>query len=45
MGWRPLRQVLATKNRFDRMYLVCKGLGLKFGSLEQALPSRAKKRR
>lgn len=38
VGWRPLRQVLATRNRFDRMYLVCQLLGLKFGSLEKVLP-------
>ncbi len=45
VGWRPLRQLLSTKNRFDRMYLVCQQLGLKFGSLEKALPSRVRKHR
>ncbi len=45
VGWRPLRQLLSTKNRFDRMYLVCRQLGLKFGSLGKVLPGKPAKRR
>jgi uncharacterized protein len=33
VGWQPLREMIRTKNRFDRQVLVCQGLGLKFGSL------------
>ena len=29
-----IRQVMKTTNRFDRQYLVCQGLGLRFGSLD-----------
>jgi len=32
VGWRSLREVVATKNRFDRQFMVCERLGLTFGS-------------
>jgi predicted TIM-barrel fold metal-dependent hydrolase len=32
-----LSQIIKTTNRFDRQYLVCQSLGLKFGSIEQIL--------
>jgi predicted TIM-barrel fold metal-dependent hydrolase len=44
VGWRPLREMIRTKNRFDRQVAVCRGLGLGFRSLGdiviQSKPSR-----
>lgn len=44
VGWRALRQLLSTKNRFDRMVVVCQHLGLTFGSLDKVLPGGARPR-
>ncbi len=33
------REILGAKNRFDRQYLVCRQIGIRFGSLEQLLPA------
>lgn len=33
VGLRTLRAIIRAKNRFDRQYLICDGLGLKFSSL------------
>jgi predicted TIM-barrel fold metal-dependent hydrolase len=35
VGFRPLREMIRTRNRFDRQVLVCRGLGLGFRSLEE----------
>jgi uncharacterized protein len=35
VGWRPLRDMIRTKNRFDRQVSVCRGLGLSFRSLSE----------
>ena len=32
-----IRQMMRTTNRFDRQYLVCKNLGLGFGSLQRPI--------
>jgi len=32
VGWRALREIVATKNRFDRQVRICEHMGLKFGS-------------
>jgi hypothetical protein len=37
VGFRTLRRILSTKNRFDRQYQVCHELGLRFGSLSDIL--------
>ena len=37
VGWRPLREMIRTKNRFDRQVSVCRGLGLGFRSLGEIL--------
>jgi len=37
VGWQPLRDMIRTKNRFDRQYLVCTTLGVGFKSLAQLL--------
>lgn len=37
VGWQPLRDMIRTKNRFDRQYLVCSKLGVGFKSLAQLL--------
>jgi hypothetical protein len=37
VGVGTLRQILSTKNRFDRQYRVCHELGLRFGSLSDIL--------
>lgn len=37
IGFRALRHILSTKNRFDRQYHVCHELGLRFGSLGDIL--------
>ena len=37
VGLRAMRELFQTKNRFDRQYLVCKGLGVGFGSFEDVL--------
>ena len=36
-----LRELMGIRNRFDRQYLVCRRLGLNFGSFDQILSSRA----
>lgn len=41
VGWRPLRRLLSTRNRFDRMVVICQQLGLGVRSVEQVLPGRA----
>ncbi len=33
VGWRPLREMICTKNRFDRQVAVCRGLRVGFRSL------------
>jgi hypothetical protein len=33
VGWGALREMIRTKNRFDRQVEVCRGLGLGFRSL------------
>ncbi|MEX5215107.1 MAG: amidohydrolase family protein [Nitrospiraceae bacterium] len=37
VGFKAMRTILATKNRFDRQYRVCHELGLRFGSLGDIL--------
>ena len=37
VGLRTLRTMIRTKNRFDRQYMVCHGLGLKFGSIRELI--------
>ncbi len=37
VGFRTLFNLIRTTNRFDRHYLVCKRLGLRFGSLDQLI--------
>lgn len=39
VGLSTLRDVVRTKNRFDRQYLVCDRLGVKFRSLAELLPA------
>jgi predicted TIM-barrel fold metal-dependent hydrolase len=34
VGWSSLREMVRTKNRFDRQVAVCHGLGLRFRSLD-----------
>ncbi|MGH7165863.1 MAG: amidohydrolase family protein [Nitrospiraceae bacterium] len=34
LGFRSLREIIRTRNRFDRQYLVCKRLGLDFRSFD-----------
>jgi len=34
-----MKEILRTTNRFDRQYLVCMGLGVRFGSFEKTLPA------
>lgn len=41
VGFNSLRAIISTKNRFDRQYLICRGLGLKFGSLN-GMPARTR---
>jgi len=38
VGWRPLRDMIRTKNRFDRQVAVCHGLKIGFRSLGDLLP-------
>jgi predicted TIM-barrel fold metal-dependent hydrolase len=38
VGLRALRTIIRTKNRFDRQYLVCKGLKVGFRSIGDLLP-------
>lgn len=37
VGFRAIQAMIRTTNRFDRQYLVCHGLGLKFGSIEKLI--------
>ncbi len=37
VGFRAIHAMIRTTNRFDRQYLVCHGLGLKFGSIEKLI--------
>ena len=37
VGWRALREMIRTKNRFDRQVEVCRGLGLGFRSLGEVV--------
>ncbi len=37
VGFRALREMIQTKNRFDRQFLVCKGIGVDFRSLGDVL--------
>jgi hypothetical protein len=37
VGMTALREIMGTRNRFDRQVLVCRRLGLRFGSFEQLL--------
>ena len=38
VGLDDLRDLIATSNRFDRQYAVCKTLGVEFRSIETLLP-------
>ncbi len=38
LGLRALAEIVRTKNRFDRQYLICRRLGLAFGSFDRFLP-------
>ncbi|MEW6246546.1 MAG: amidohydrolase family protein [Nitrospirota bacterium] len=38
LGLRALAMIVRTKNRFDRQYLICRRLGLAFGSFDRFLP-------
>ena len=39
VGLRALRTIIRTKNRFDRQYLVCRGLNVGFRSIGDLLPN------
>jgi hypothetical protein len=39
VGLGTLRDVVRTKNRFDRQHMVCERLGVKFRSLADLLPA------
>lgn len=41
VGFRALHELVSTKNRFDRQVLVCRSLGLGFGSFDRLLASRS----
>ncbi len=41
VGLRALRELIATKNRFDRQVRVCEHLGLRFGSVGDLLAARS----
>lgn len=43
IGLKALRQIIATTNRFDRQYKVCRQLGLQFGSFGTLLESSARR--
>ena len=46
VGLRALREMIRTKNRFDRQVLVCRGLGLEFRSLGDIMaPSKSQQSR
>ncbi len=34
-----LKKLMKTTNRFDRQFLICRMLGLKFGSLQDVVPT------
>lgn len=38
LGLRALAEIVRTKNRFDRQHLICRSLGLTFGSFDRLLP-------
>jgi hypothetical protein len=38
IGLGAMREIRRAKSRFDRQYLVCRGLGVGFGSFEEVLP-------
>lgn len=38
VGLHALSEIIRTKNRFDRQYLICRHLGLTFGSFDRFLP-------
>jgi len=40
LGFRSLREIIGTRNRFDRQYLICKRLGLGFRSFDLLMPHR-----
>jgi hypothetical protein len=40
--WKSLREIVRTKNRFDRQFLVCEHLGVKFRSFRELLPERVR---
>ncbi len=42
--WGALRAMIRTTNRFDRQFVVCRGLNLSFRSLEDMLPRSAPRR-
>lgn len=42
VGWSVLRRIVATRNRFDRQFLVCESLGLRFRSFGDLLTARAR---
>ncbi len=43
VGFRALRDMVNTKNRFDRQYLVCSSLGVGFKSLDALMPNVAER--